>query len=203
VVEDPPGSGPGTVNDAFFRFVVDMGGLGPDKGKGEKYLIVPPGYKAAPPKEGYFVARSPSYVNMLVLRGFLVDGKLDATSKTFREGVKVYPLARAANPPKMEFFKRLEGVVQHRPCQQFREASGQGQATHGPCPSRAATELPTVVRLRAPRREPPSTAVLPSDARCAFGVTPPCGHVHPRTAPLPPHPVFPPEGAVPRAPAAS
>jgi len=30
VVEIPPGSGPGTVNDAFFRFV--MGFPGPDKG---------------------------------------------------------------------------------------------------------------------------------------------------------------------------
>jgi len=33
VVEVPPGVGPGTVNDAFFRFVVDMGAPGPDKGK--------------------------------------------------------------------------------------------------------------------------------------------------------------------------
>lgn len=56
------------------------------------------------PKDGYFVARSPSYVNILMLRGFLVDGKPDAASKMFREGVKVYPLARAANPPKMQFF---------------------------------------------------------------------------------------------------
>jgi hypothetical protein len=104
VVEVPPGSGPGTVNDAFFRFVVDMGGPGPDKGKGGKYLIVPPGYKGVLPKDGYFVARSPSYVNILVLRGFLVDGKPDAASKMFREGVKVYPLARVGNPPKMQFF---------------------------------------------------------------------------------------------------
>jgi hypothetical protein len=41
---------------------------------------------------------------MLVLRGFLVDGKPDAASKMFREGVKVYPLAKAADPPKMQFF---------------------------------------------------------------------------------------------------
>jgi hypothetical protein len=104
VVEVPPGSGPGTVNDAVFRFVVDMGGPGPDKGKGGKYLIVPPGYKGALPKDGYFVARSPSYVNLLVLRGFLVDGKPDAASKMFREGVKIYPLKSATNPPKMQFF---------------------------------------------------------------------------------------------------
>ena len=36
VVEIPPGSGPGTVNDAFFRFVVDMGAVGPDRGQGGK-----------------------------------------------------------------------------------------------------------------------------------------------------------------------
>ena len=41
VVEIPPGCGPGTVNDAYFRFVVDMGAPGPDAGKGGKYLIVP------------------------------------------------------------------------------------------------------------------------------------------------------------------
>ena len=108
VVEIPPGCGPGTVNDAFFRFVIDMGGPGPDQGKGGKYLIVPPGYKGELPRtEGrrrYFVARSPSYVNWLILRGFLVDGKPDAASKMFREGVKIYPLSKAANPPTMEFF---------------------------------------------------------------------------------------------------
>lgn len=104
VVEVPAGSGPGTVDDAFFRFVIDMGSPGPDRGKGGKYLIVPPGYKGELPKSGYFVARSPSHVNLLVLRGFLVDGKPDAASKMFRNGLKVYPLGKAANPPKMEFF---------------------------------------------------------------------------------------------------
>ena len=109
VVEIPPGCGPGTVNDAFFRFVIDMGGPGPDQGKGGKYLIVPAGYKGELPKDKkdggeYFIARSPSYVNWLILRGFLVDGKPDAASKMFREGVKVYSLSKAANPPTMEFF---------------------------------------------------------------------------------------------------
>jgi hypothetical protein len=102
VVEIPPGSGPGTVNDAYFRFVIDMGSPGPDKGKGGKYLILPPDYKGEPPA-GYFVARSTSYVNWLILRGFLVDGKPDAASKMFREQLKVYPLSQAANPPTMQF----------------------------------------------------------------------------------------------------
>jgi hypothetical protein len=107
VVEIPPASGPGTVNDAFFRFVVDMGAPGPDKGKGGKYLILAPDYKGNVP-EGYFVARSTSYVNWLILRGFLVDGKPDAAAKSFKENLKVYPLALANNPPAMQFIDGSE-----------------------------------------------------------------------------------------------
>ena len=36
VIEIPPGTGPGTVNDAFFRFVIDTGPPGPDQGKGRQ-----------------------------------------------------------------------------------------------------------------------------------------------------------------------
>jgi hypothetical protein len=102
VVEIPPGAGPGTVNDAFFRFVIDMGAPGPDRGKGGSYLILPPGYEGEVP-EGYYVAKSRSYVNWLILRGFLVDGKPDAASKMWRTGLKIYPLSQADNAPKMEY----------------------------------------------------------------------------------------------------
>ena len=100
VIEVPPGTGPGTVNDAFFRFVVDMGAPGPDRGKGGKYLILPPGYEGKEP-EGYFISRSPTYNNLLILRGFLVDGKPDAAAKMFSEQVKIYPLSEKDDPPKM------------------------------------------------------------------------------------------------------
>ena len=102
VVEVPPGAGPGTVNDAFFRFVIDMGAPGPDRGKGGKYLILPPGFEGETP-EGYFVAQARTYSNWLILRGFLVDGKPDAASKMWRTGLKVYPLAQADNPPAMKY----------------------------------------------------------------------------------------------------
>jgi len=102
VVEIPPGAGPGTVNDAFFRFVTDMGAPGPDRGKGGKYLILPPGYDGDVP-EGYFVSKSRSYANWLILRGFLVDGKPDAASQMWRTGLKIYPLSQADNAPSMEY----------------------------------------------------------------------------------------------------
>ena len=103
VIEVPPGSGPGLVNDAYFRFVVDMGGPGPDRGAGGKYLILPPDHTAQVP-EGFHVARSPSYTNWVLLRGFLKDGKPDAAAKMWKEGLKVYPFSASSSPPKMEFF---------------------------------------------------------------------------------------------------
>jgi len=106
VIEVPPGTGPGTVNDAFFRFVIDTGPPGPDKAKGGKYLILPPDqvHLQGDVPDGYFVVKSTSWVNWFIARGFLKDGKPDFSSKLFREGLKVYPLAKAANPPAMEFF---------------------------------------------------------------------------------------------------
>ena len=118
IVEVPAGSGPGTVNDAMFRFVTDMGKVGPDRGKGGTYLILPPDYKGklrnkigsetVVMKVGnelkrVFVSKSPSYRNWVILRGFLVDGKPDAASKMYRDGLKIYPLSQAKNPPKMHF----------------------------------------------------------------------------------------------------
>lgn len=114
VVEVPAGQGPTTVNDAFFRFVTDMGVPGPDKGKGGKYLILPPDYdgELAPPVGGYeaevdgetyFVSKSTSYINWFIARGFLVDGKTDAAVKAYEDGLRIYPLARKASPPEMEF----------------------------------------------------------------------------------------------------
>ena len=102
VVEIPPGCGPGTANDAFFRYVIDMGAPGPDRGQGGSYLILPPGYEGEVP-DGYFVAQSPSYINWVILRGFLVDGKTDAATAMFKNGVKIYPLKDKGAPPAMEF----------------------------------------------------------------------------------------------------
>ena len=132
VVEIPPGCGPGTVNDAYFRFVIDMGAPGPDRGQGGNYLILPPEYDGEVP-EGYFVAQSPSYVNWVILRGFLVDGKPDAANEMFRNGVKIYPFKDMDSPPEMEFisfskvilntihsndftfYKELDVVIQREP----------------------------------------------------------------------------------------
>ncbi|WEM40883.1 DUF1254 domain-containing protein [Photobacterium sp. DA100] len=102
VVEIPPGMGPTTVNDAFFRFVTDMGAVGPDRGKGGKYLILPPDYEGDVP-QGYHVSQSTSYVNWFIARGFLKDGKTDAAVNAYRTGLKIYPLSKKDAQPAMEF----------------------------------------------------------------------------------------------------
>ncbi len=122
VIEVPPGAGPGTVNDAFFRFVVDMGAPGPDRKKGGMYIILPPNYKgnlkptpntfkdnhSVKAKVGgkihnVWIAQSRSYNNWIILRGFLVNGKPDSAAKMWRDGLKIYPLKDAGKAKKMEF----------------------------------------------------------------------------------------------------
>jgi len=101
VIETPPNV-LGFINDAWFKYVIDFGNAGPDKGKGDKFLILPPGYEGNIPN-GYYVARSTTYGNWVVWRGFQVDGSpkpaVEATKKLFR----IYPLSKKNDPPRMNF----------------------------------------------------------------------------------------------------
>jgi len=101
VVEIPPGV-LGLVDDAWMRYVVDLGLAGADKGKGGKYLFLPPGYKGAVP-DGYFVARPQTYNVWVAARGFVVKGDTGPAVKAFKDDWKVYSLSQAKNPPAMKF----------------------------------------------------------------------------------------------------
>jgi hypothetical protein len=46
----------GFVDDFWFHYVGNVGNVGPDKGKGGKFLLLPPGYTGEVPKD-YFVFR--------------------------------------------------------------------------------------------------------------------------------------------------
>lgn len=100
VVEIPPGV-LGLADDAWMRYIIDLGLAGPDKGKGGKYLFLPPDYSGAVP-EGYFVAKSRTYNVWYGARGFLVNGDTSPAVKAFKEQWRVYPLGMA-NPPAMKF----------------------------------------------------------------------------------------------------
>ena len=101
VVEVPP-MVLGLIDDFWYRWVADIGITGADKGKGGKYLVLPPGYKGQIP-EGYFVVRPSTYGNWMPFRSFLVDGSTKPGVASVKKNLKVYQLADAANPPAMKF----------------------------------------------------------------------------------------------------
>jgi len=108
VVEVPP-KVLGGINDMWFRWVIDVGITGPDKGKGGKYLLLPPGYQGQAPK-GYIVVRPPTFSNWIPWRSFLVDGDPKPGVDLVKKFTRIYPLSQAANPPPMKFVD-LSGKV--------------------------------------------------------------------------------------------
>lgn len=100
VVEAPPRM-LGFLQDGLQRYVADIGPLGPDKGKGGKFLVLPPGFTGRVP-DGYFAVRSPTYSVTFAVRGFQVDGKTDDAARLMKQ-IRIYPLDKASSPPAMEF----------------------------------------------------------------------------------------------------
>ena len=94
VVEIPPGMY-GTANDALFKFLVDFGFVGPDKGEGGKYLFVPPGYQDEIPK-GHFAIHSPSYRIWVMMRGFGEVGLGDQAVDWFKQQSESVPTGHRA-----------------------------------------------------------------------------------------------------------
>jgi hypothetical protein len=101
VVETPPNV-LGFVDDAWSHWVADLGNAGPDRGKGGKFLFLPPDHAGAEPA-GHFVSRCPTFGNWLVLRGFMVSGDPKPAAERMRRHFRVYPLARASDPPATTF----------------------------------------------------------------------------------------------------
>jgi hypothetical protein len=91
----------GVLDDMAFRYMTDLGVAGPDQGKGGKFLVLPPGYQGDVPK-GYFVVPSKTNGVWVFTRGY-IDRGVKAAADNIRNNLKVYPLAQASRPPKMEF----------------------------------------------------------------------------------------------------
>ena len=123
----------GTVMDAWQVPLEDVGPAGVDKGKGGKYLILPPGYNEKVP-DGYIALASANYQGYALLRSILKSGSDADVAKAiaYAKRIKVYPLSQAASPPTtfvdaidvvydstipydLRFFQSLDRVVQTEP----------------------------------------------------------------------------------------
>src|SRR6476659_1057040 len=115
VLEIPPAdqedSITGSVDDAWQTALQDVGPAGVDKGKGGKYLILPPGYKEKVP-DGYITLPSSIYSGFALLRSNLKTSSEADVAKAVAYGkrIKFYPLSQASNPPETKFVDVIDVV---------------------------------------------------------------------------------------------
>lgn len=140
VIEVPPAdkdhSFAANIDTVWQMPLEDAGPYGADKGKGGRYLIMPPGYARKPPP-GYIGVQSDTYAGYGLLRVNLTshgDAEI-AKAAAYGRRLKIYPLAQASRPPEtkftdangisydstipfdIKFFQSLDRVVQTEPWQ--------------------------------------------------------------------------------------
>ena len=135
VLETPP-KFLGAVQDAWFRWVIDVGLPGPDRGAGGKYVIVGPDYQGELPTGGFFVARARTNTIIWFGRSFLEN---HSDPKPVVEGIKkftkVYPFeVGGVGTPIAEFLagKAKLGKVTPPPETVFHNATGKVMNTLPP-----------------------------------------------------------------------
>jgi len=137
VLEIPPADGGaivGSLDDAWQMPIEDLGVAGVDKGKGGKYLILPPGYEGKVP-DGYIPMHSPTFQTYALLRSNIKDDNETGIAKAvkYAKQIKLYPLSEAAKIPPttfvdainvlfdatipydLRFFESLNRIVQAEP----------------------------------------------------------------------------------------
>jgi hypothetical protein len=133
MVEVPPGLLAGSAMDFWQRPLTDFGILGPDRGKGGKYLFVGPGQEV-PDADDAVVLRSPTFRILFFYRALDPD---PARAKAVERGVRLYPWNQRENPPQtpymtpdpekitaipamprgMDYWKRLAEFIQSEPAE--------------------------------------------------------------------------------------
>lgn len=141
VVEIPPARPDakffGSIHDVWFIPLEDFGPAGADRGKGAKYLVLPPDYKGEVP-DGYIVLRSNSYLHWIPGRTIPRDKGQKGWNAAvdYIKQLKIYPLSQVDNSPKQKFidgsqkkyaalpmfdlndFKMINRLVQEEPAQE-------------------------------------------------------------------------------------
>ncbi|WP_087002930.1 DUF1254 domain-containing protein [Rhizobium sullae] len=114
VLEIPPANGgsiTGNIDDVWQQALEDAGPSGADKGRGGKYLILPPGYAEKVP-DGYIPLRSDTYGGYALLRSTPASGSGEDVAKAVEYGkrAKLYPLSQADNPPATKYVDVIDTV---------------------------------------------------------------------------------------------
>ena len=114
VIEVPPADGgsiTGSIMDCWQTPLEDVGPAGVDKGKGGKYLVLPPGYWGTGP-DGYIALRSQTYQGYALLRSILQSGSDTDFAKAVAYGKRIafYPLSVAASPPPTTYLDAADVV---------------------------------------------------------------------------------------------
>jgi len=92
----------GSLVDVWDYPFTDVGPAGADKGKGGKFLLLPPGYEGEVP-DGYLVFRPYSYAVHIALRPVAEPGGTMEDQVAYAKTLKVYHLSEASNPPETNF----------------------------------------------------------------------------------------------------
>lgn len=133
VIEMPAGHTAGGLGDFWQREQAVIGEMGPDKGKGGKYILVPPTMKDFKPA-GYFIVPCTT-VNMFF--GFRALDPDPKATETLVKQVKIYPYAQRANqaptkvisppagkkwygiqPKGIAYWQRLHAILQEEPVEE-------------------------------------------------------------------------------------
>jgi len=125
IVIEQPSNAVGTINDMWFSWIIDIGGPGPDRGQGGKYLIVGPAYDGPLPEGGYFIAHSKTNFALYAARAYLVDNDPKPAVENIKKNLKIYAYqpgsfgssiaqalegsVRIAGEPKVPEMKFIEG----------------------------------------------------------------------------------------------
>lgn len=124
----------GSICDLWQVPLEDVGHFGVDRGRGGKYLILPPGWDEPVP-EGYIPLPCETFRSYALLRSVLSEGTQEALDRGLElcRRIRVYPLSQAANPPStrardlngeivdttipynLRFFELLHRLIQDEP----------------------------------------------------------------------------------------
>src|SRR5262245_6658261 len=139
MVLDIPPADDGALNGSIMNYwqaaIEDIGPGGVDKGRGGRYVILPPGYDHHKVAPGHIVMVSDTYQGYALVRSILKSGgDADvATALTYSKRMQLYPLSQAASPPAtvyvdasdvifestipydLRFFESLNRMVQAEP----------------------------------------------------------------------------------------